>query len=208
MLALGLCALGIVVALLVVRGGGALPAPGPAPIVDGAGPGDPFAYRSAQESQFVARATVGNVHVLFAKSPGGVPATAARVAAWRPAIDRAVAGTGISARLLEGLVFVESAGRPEAIAGSDPANAAGLTQILAQTGQSLLGMHIDLAASRRLTRQIDAIPAGTAGGAGKQLRRLLARRAAIDDRFDPRRALAATVRYLEIARRHFGRIDL
>ena len=42
-------------------------------------------------------------------------------------------------------MFVESAGLPEVIAGDDPADAAGLTQILAQTGQSLLGMHIDLA---------------------------------------------------------------
>ena len=30
----------------------------------------------------------------------------------------------------------------------------------------------------------------------------------MDDRFDPRKALAATVRYLTIARRHFGRDDL
>jgi hypothetical protein len=33
-------------------------------------------------------------------------------------------------------------------------------------------------------------------------------RARIDDRFDPRKALAATVRYLEIARRDLGRADL
>ncbi|MGH2890988.1 MAG: hypothetical protein ACRDNJ_15320, partial [Solirubrobacteraceae bacterium] len=170
-----------------------------------AGPGDPFAYSSAREADFVARATAGNAHVLFAKSPGGAIATAARVAAWRPEIDRAVAGSGIPASVLEGLVFVESAGRPDAIAGSDPADAAGLTQILAQTGQSLLGMHIDLAASRRLTNRIDRVAAGTASGLLGPLRR---RRAKVDDRFNPRRALAATVRYLKIARARFGRLDL
>ncbi len=105
-------------------------------------------------------------------------------------------------------MFVESAGRPTAIAGSDPANAAGLTQILAETGQSLLGMHIDLAASRKLTSRIDAVASGARvgrlGGPGG----LLARRAAVDDRFNPGKELAATVRYLEIARRQFGRQDL
>jgi hypothetical protein len=186
-------------------GGGGLPRPPPAVIVDGAGPGDPFAYRSARQADFVARATAGNAHVLFVKSPGGALATAARVAAYRPAIDRAVAGTGIDPNLVEGLVFVESAGRPDAMAGSDPADATGLTQILAQTGQSMLGMHINLTLSRRLTKQINAIENGTRAG---RLGPLLARRAAADDRFTPAKALAATVRYLETARRQFGREDL
>jgi hypothetical protein len=91
------------------------------------------------------------------------------------------------------------------IAGSDAADAAGLTQILAQTGQSLLGMHINLARSRRLTAQINAVSSGARPGA---VAALIARRAAIDDRFDPTRELAATVRYLEIAERRFGRQDL
>jgi hypothetical protein len=91
------------------------------------------------------------------------------------------------------------------IAGPDPADAAGLTQILAQSGQSLLGMHIDLPRSRRLTTQID-----TASFLGQtaRLARLEAERAAADDRFNPPKALAATVRYLEIAEQHFGRWDL
>ena len=38
--------------------------------------------------------------------------------------------------------------------------------------------------------------------------RLERQRAQIDDRFVPRKALAATVRYLQIAERHFGRLDL
>ena len=82
-------------------GGGGLSGPPPATIVDGAAPGDPFAYRSSHEADFVARATTGNAHVLFSKSPGGALATAARVAALRPAIDRAVAGTPIDPNLLE-----------------------------------------------------------------------------------------------------------
>jgi Transglycosylase SLT domain len=199
-------AVALVVAVIVSGiGTGGLPSPPPASIVDGAGPGDPFAYRSARQADFVARATAGNAHVLFLKSPGGALATAARVAAYRPAIDRAVAGTGIDPNLLEGLVFVESAGRPDAIAGSDPTGATGLTQILAQTGQSMLGMHINLPLSRRLTGQIDAIESGERTG---RLGPLLDRRAAADDRFTPTKELAATVRYLETARRQFGREDL
>ena len=204
-LALLLAAVILVVAVIVSGiGGGGLPAP-PAPaVVNDVRSGDPFAYGSADEADFVARATAGNAHVLFVKSPGGVLATAARVAAYRPMIDRAVAGTGIDPNLLEALVFVESAGRPDAIAGTDPADASGLTQILAATGQSMLGMHIDLARSRRLTGQIDAIENGAPG----RLAPLLARRAAADDRFDPGKALAGTVRYLQTARSQFGREDL
>jgi hypothetical protein len=198
---------GIVLLLIVILSslGGSLPRPPLPRAAAGAGTGDPFAYQPSRVADFVARATAGNAHVLFTKSPGGVIATAARVAAFRPAIDRATAGTAIDPSLLEGLVFVESAGRPEAVAGTDPANAAGLTQILAQTGQSLLGMHIDLARSRRLTHTIDAVAAGTHTGL---LAPLLARRAAIDDRFAPAKELAATVRYLEIAEHQFGRQDL
>jgi hypothetical protein len=204
-LVVALGALILVVAVVVSGLGGGLPQP-PAPTVaDSAGPGDPFAYRSSQAGDFVARATAGNARPLFALSPGGVMATAARVAAFRPRIDHATAGTGIDPNLVEGLVFLESAGRPQVIAGSDPADAAGLTQILAATGQSLLGMHIDLASSRRLTRQIDAVAGGTRRG---RLGRLLARRAAADDRFNASKALAATVRYLKIARGQFGRQDL
>jgi hypothetical protein len=107
--------------------------------------------------------------------------------------------------LLEALVFVESAGRPQVIAGTDPADAAGLTQILAQTGQSLLRMHIDLARSRRLTAQIYGVLNGTRRG---RLSVLLARRAAIDQRFNPMQALAATVRYVRFAESQFGREDL
>ena len=110
---------------------------------------------------------------------------AARVAAFRKRIDAATAGSGIDPNVLEGIVFLESAGRPNVIAGTDPAAASGLTQILAQTGQSLLGMRINLARSRRLTAQM--VRAANAGR-GVMLARLERQRARIDDRFDPTKA--------------------
>jgi hypothetical protein len=189
-----------VVAALVSGGGGppGLPLPG---IGKPARSGDPFAWDSGREAQFVARAAAGTAHPLFSQSPGGATATAARVAAYRPLIDKAVAGTGIDPDLLEGLVFVESAGRPDVIAGTDPAAATGLTQILASTGQSLLGMHINLAQSRKLTDQIAA--AYNTGRADLAVK-LSRRRQQVDDRFDPGKALAATVRYLQLAEQRFG----
>jgi hypothetical protein len=195
-------AIAVTVSLLTSSGPPPLPLPGlgrPAP------PGDPFGYRANREADFVARAIAGEQYVVFVKSPGGVPATAARVAAYRPLVDAATNGTGIDPNLLEGIVFLESAGDPNALAGPDAADAAGLTQILAQTGQSLLGMKIDLARSRRLT---SAIATAYALGETSRVLRLQRARARIDDRFDPAKALAATVRYLQIARRDLGREDL
>jgi hypothetical protein len=195
-------AIAVIVAALSSSGPPPLPLPGlgrPAPA------GDPFGYQPGRQADFVARAIAGEQYVVFSKSPGGVVATAARVAAYRPLMDAAAAGTGIDPNLLEAIVFLESAGDPNALAGTDAANAAGLTQILAQTGSSLLGMHVDLAGSRRLTK---AIAAAYALGEIARVGRLQRQRAQIDDRFDPRKALAATVRYLEIARRDLGRADL
>jgi hypothetical protein len=192
----------IVVAILSGGGSKRLPLPG---VARPARAGDPFAYIPDREGDFVARATAGNAHVLFAKSPGGVLATAQRVARFRPLVDDAAHGTDIDPNLLEAIVFLESAGRPQAIAGADPAAAAGLTQILAQTGQSLLGMHIDLAQSRRLTA---AIGRAYSQGRSRLVAKLQRRRARIDDRFDPHRALAATIRYLDTARQRFRRADL
>jgi hypothetical protein len=167
--------------------------------------GDPFAYLSAREPEFVRRATAGSAHVLFTKSPGGVVATAARVAAFRGAINAATRGTHVDPQILEAIVFVESAGRADAIAGADVTAAAGLTQILASTGQSLLGMHIDIPHSRRLTSaMLGALGQGRVGLAA----RLERERAGIDERFDPGKALDATVRYLSLAQQRFGRADL
>jgi hypothetical protein len=197
--------LAIAVLVAVLRSGGGPP---PLPLPGTGRPartGDPFAYDPAHASAFVALATAGEGNVLFAKSPSGALATARRVASFRGAIDTAASGTGIDPSTLEGIVFLESAGVPDAVAGGDPSGAAGLTQIESQTGQSLLGMHIDVAASRRLTAQIGQAESLGRMGVVARLRRARAR---ADERFDPRKALAATVRYLQLAQRRFGRPDL
>ncbi|HET6868426.1 MAG TPA: hypothetical protein VFH80_21100 [Solirubrobacteraceae bacterium] len=196
----------VLIAVLSSSGGRSGPPPLPLPgIGQPAKPGDPFAYESGRESSFVARAIAGSDHVLYVKSPGGALATAARVAQFRPMIDQAVAGTGLDPSMVEALVFVESAGRPDVIVGGDPANASGLTQILASTGSSLLGMHVDLGRSRKLTGQIFLASARGQTGRAARLERA---RAKIDDRFDPRKALAGTVHYLTVAQRDLGRADL
>jgi hypothetical protein len=197
--------LAVVVLVALLSGGDTVPGPPLPGLGRPARSGDPFAYAPSRQAAFVSRAGSGNAQVLFTKSPGGAIATAARVAAYRGMIDTVTRGTSIDPNLLEGLVFVESAGRPDAIAGNDPASAAGLTQILAATGQSLLGMHIDLAASRRLSARIAAAQAARQP---RVVARLGRRRAAIDDRFAPEKALQATVRYLQIAGQRFGRPDL
>jgi hypothetical protein len=197
-----LVAVVVAIALLSTGSGGshsAIPPPGPVHV---ARAGDPFAWVAGRDSAFVARAAAGSSHVLYTKSPGGVLATAARVAAFRPLIEAAVQGSGVDPNVLEGIVFVESAGRPYVLAGADVTAAAGLTQILADTGKSLLGMHIDLARSRKLLAQ-----AGNASSSA-QLSATLRRLARVDTRFDPRRALQATVRYLQLAAQRFGRSDL
>jgi hypothetical protein len=202
----GIAAVVLVVIVLIAALSASGPPPLPLPGIGRPAPeGDPFAYRSARERDFIARATAGSAHVLFTKSPGGAVATAARVATFRGLIDGAVAGSGIDPALLEGLVFVESAGRADAVVGGDPANAAGLAQILPGTGQSLLGMHIDLARSRQLSALIGA---ASARGDASAVAGLERQRAAADDRFDPRKALAAAVRYLRIAGQRLGRADL
>jgi Transglycosylase SLT domain len=198
----GVVLIAVLVAVLAGGGKPRLPLPG---IGRPARSGDPFAYVPAHQAGFVARATTGTSQVVFIKSPGGVMATATRVAHFRKLIDAAAAGSGVDPNILEGIVFLESAGRPNVIAGTDPADASGLTQILAQTGRSLLGMHINLARSRRLTAEM--VTAANRGR-GTTVVRLEHQRARVDDRFDPAKALAATVRYLKQAERQFGRLDL
>ena len=197
-----LAAVAIVVAVLATRGDDRRVVPG------GASTGeqtDPLAYDPDRRADFERRAAAGLSHVLYAKSPGGATATARRTAAWRGEIESAAGAADLDPDLIEALVFVESAGRPDVIAGDDPEGASGLTQILAETAQNLLGLEVDLAASRRLTKRIArAERAGRARAAD----RLRAQRRRIDERFDPRRALAATGRYLTIARERFGRDDL
>lgn len=116
---------------------------------------DPYAWEDDRRSEFERRARAGNSHVLYELSPGGVAATARRVMEFEDEIKAAADEHGVSAELMEAMVFLESAGRPEVIAGgTDPANASGLAQIVASTGIDLLGMDIDLARSRELTRRI------------------------------------------------------
>ena len=203
----GVLVLSAMLAAVLLRGDA--PAPG-VPVVPAA-PGsdqapvpDPFAYDAARETEFVRRAAAGASHVLYARSPGGAAATAARVARWRPQVERAAAQAGVDPDLLEGLVFLESAGRPDAQAG-DLEGAVGLTQILAETGQSLLGMRVDVARSRRLGRRIErALRAGRPAEAAR-LERV---RRAVDERFDPVKSLAGSARYLTIAREELERQDL
>ena len=178
---------------------------------------NPLRYQSGARADYERRVAAGLAHVLYAKSPGGVLATAARTARWRGPVERAAHDAGVDPDLVEAIVFLESGGRPEVIAGgTDPRSAAGLTQILASTATSLLDLRVDVPASQTLGRQVAAADRaalrdpGTrkARAAARRGERLRARRRRVDERFDPAKALAATGRYLEIARRKFEREDL
>src|SRR5215467_6206925 len=127
---------GVGLTLALTSGGGRDLVPGAG---NKSGTFDPLGYRPAREQQLERSAAAGESHIIYAKSPGGVIATAKRVARYRPIIERQAGAAGIDPNVLEGMIFLESAGRPDVIAGSDPANAAGLAQILAETGQNLLG---------------------------------------------------------------------
>jgi hypothetical protein len=164
--------------------------------------GDPYAYESGREDEFSRRAAAGHSHVVYAKSPGGVLATARRVAAFRDDIEAAADEAGVDPDLIEGMVLLESAGRSDARAGDDLEGAVGLTQILAETGANLLDMHVDVRASERLTTRL-----ASARGP-READRIRARRRQVDERFDPSKALAATGRYLKLAKDEFGREDL
>ncbi len=166
---------------------------------------DPFAWDPDREGEFVRRATAGHSHVLYAKSPGGVAATAARVARYRELVEDVAEDADVDADTLEALVFLESAGRPDARAGDDPEAATGLTQILAETAQNLLGMRVDVRRSGRLTRRIAR---AERRGQVARAARLRAERRRVDERFDPAKALRATGRYLSMAEERFGREDL
>src|SRR3954451_7880948 len=195
----GVLVVGVVVGFLLSRGGGGGLAPGRGPS------NDPLAYRPGAEEMLASRAAAGLSHVLYAKSPGGATATAARVARFRPLVEATARRYGEDPDMLEAIVFLESAGRPEARAGNDLRGAVGLTQILAQTGQGLLHMHVDLPRSIRLTKQIGR---AFAKGRRGQVARLRAQRRRADQRFDPAKSLAATCRYLQFAKEKLGRDDL
>ncbi len=199
--ALGLAVGVVLLVALLTRGGDDASRLGPR----GALAGDPLAFDPGRAAELERAAASGLSHVLYAKLPGGVLVSAARTARFRPLVEQATAGTGIDPDLVEAIVLLESAGLPDAIAGSDPVGAAGLTQILAETGSGFLGMPVDLEQSRLLTKRIAT---AERRGRGGEALRLEARRRAVDARFDPAQALAGTVRYLLTAREHFGRDDL
>ena len=177
---------------------------------------DPFAFEQDRADEFLERGSRGLAHVLYALSPGGVEATAERTLAFERQIQAAARSEGVQASTLEALVFLESAGRPDVVAGSDPSSASGLAQILPETATELLGMSVDLRRSKRLTARIarQERRAGRPDRTGeltRALRRiqiLLRQRRRVDDRFDSRAALAGAARYLALAEDHFGREDL
>ncbi len=152
-------------------------------------------------------------------------ASARRTAAWREEIERAARAHGADPDLMEAMVLLESAGRPDVIAGEDPEAASGLAQILASTGTDLLGMRVDLPRSQELTRRIIATEQALSRAERKasspkakareearrqlqvlprRVRKLYERRRAIDERFQPEAALDGMGPYLEIARERFG----
>jgi hypothetical protein len=163
---------------------------------------DPLAYDPDREDELVRRATTGFSDVVYEKSPGGVLATAQRTARWRPLVERSARAYGVDPDTLEAIVFLESAGRADVVAGGDLEGAVGLTQILASTATALLGLKVDLQKSRSLTARIaDATT-------DKRLHKLERARRRADQRFDPKFSLEAAARYLQMAQKKFGREDL
>lgn len=186
---------------------------------------DPFAFEEERRDDFVERATLGYSHVLYEKSPGGILASARRTARWRPLIERAAAAHGTDPDAMEAMVLLESAGRPDVIAGDDSSVASGLAQIVASTGIDFLDMKIDLPRSKAITRrlaqtsrQIERARRDARSNKAKvrspallKLRELARRqvelarqRRRVDARFRPAAALDGMGRYLELASRRFG----
>ena len=166
---------------------------------------DPFAWHPERAEELERRAAQGSAHPLYVLSPGGAAASAARTARWRAVVEETAESVGVDADLLEGLVLLESAGREDARTPAGTEGAVGLTQILAETAQNLLGLRVDVARSRRLTRRIQRAELLGRAQRGATLRR---ERRRIDQRYDGRASLAATGRYLALARQRFGREDL
>jgi soluble lytic murein transglycosylase-like protein len=166
---------------------------------------DPLAYTPEREQGFAKAAAAGHAHVIYAKSPGGARASAQRTARYRSVVEAAAATAEVEPDTLEAIVLLESAGRPDAAADPQLEGAVGLTQILAETGRNLLQMKVDPAAARRIGRSLRR---ATRAGDTALIGRLRARRRAVDERFDPPKALAAAARYLTFARGELGRDDL
>jgi hypothetical protein len=162
---------------------------------------DPLAWRASRAEEFAETAARGFAHPLYTRVPGGARATAERVARWREQIEEVAPRAGVDADTLEGLVYLESAGNPEAAADPRFVGAVGLTQILAETANSLLDMKADPAEARKITRSIARVERR---GRSATAERLRARRRAVDERFDPQKALEGMARYMVFAR---GQLD-
>src|ERR1051325_1548346 len=80
-----LVAIGVGLTLALTSGGGRKLVPGAG---NRSGTFDPLGYTDARAAQLQRAAAAGEAHVVYAKSPGGVLATARRVAHFRPIIDR------------------------------------------------------------------------------------------------------------------------
>ncbi len=178
-------------------------------------------YQAGSDDEYERRAAEGFSHPLYSLVPGGAVETAKRVAAWRKPIEQAtsVDDAPVDADTLEALVYLESAGRPNAASTGKSADAIGLTQIMGGTANDLLGMNVDVEASQAYTNEIakvtkqigrwDARGRATAAARGRsRLKALRVARAKSDSRFVPASALAATIRYLAIAKDRLGREDL
>jgi hypothetical protein len=203
------------------RGPGVAPAAGDSSGNAGSAALAALRYRPGNDDEYEARAAQGFSHPLYAQVPGGALATAKRVARWRPLIEDAtdVGDSPVDADTLEALVYLESAGRPNAAATGKAADAIGLTQVVGGTANQLLGMKVDIELSDALTARIAKVRkqvvrwktrgAKTAYARGlAQLRELRVARAKADPRFVPASSLAAAVKYLSIAKGKLGREDL
>lgn len=162
---------------------------------------DPFAWTAERSDDLTRRAAAGTSRVLYTRSPGGAAETAKRVATFREPVEAAARQAGVNPDLLEGLVFLESAGRPDARAPGGIEGAAGLTQILGETAQNLLQMDVDLERSGSYTRRLER---ALRDGNLKRAAALNRARRRVDDRFDPPKALAGTARYLKFALSELG----
>ncbi len=147
------------------------------------------------------RAEAGFANPLYRLVPGGAVESAARVQRYRSLIEDVAKEADEDPDVLEGIVYLESAGRPDAMASDSIEGAAGLTQIVAGTGTQLLDMNVDTGKSGALTRRITR---ELRRGNARKVATLRRSRAKVDERFDPKKALEATTRYLKFAR---GELD-
>lgn len=166
---------------------------------------DPFSWDPDREAEFVQRAADGHAHGLYKFSPGGIVASAERTARWRPRVEEIAAETGVDPDRLEGLILLESAGREDAMTSFGTEGAIGLVQIVAGTATTLLGMNVDVAESRRLTKRIAA---AERKGDDEKAEDLREHRRTVDERYDPQKALRGAGRYLGIALDRYDREDL